>query len=167
MQERDLFDRFTALLPRRLAGKLPTMTATEWISLADALDVYAALDALGLTPTEQVDVGRAVSTANNGVVITTIARLAGSVGVSPWFVMQHAHRAWLRSNRGGAIAVYKTGEKSARLEFWRVPLARSPFFVTSMRGAIAVGIEPFCERAIVTEVAGQTTAEGFALRVAW
>lgn len=167
MQEKGVADRFAELLPARLAGTLPTVTATEWVSLADALEVYAALDALGLSAAEQIDLGRAVSTANNGVVITTIARLAGSVGVSPWFVMQHANRAWQRSNRGGAIAVYKTGDKAARLEFWQVPLARSPFFVTSMRGAIAVGIEPFCDRVVVTEVAGMTTDDGFALRIAW
>jgi hypothetical protein len=167
MQEKGVADRFAELLPAHLADGLTTTTATEWVSLEDALAVYAALDQLGLTPAEQVDLGRAVSAANNGVVITTISRLAGRVGVSPWFVLQHANRAWQRSNRGGAIAVYKTGDKSARLEFWQVPLARSPFFVTSMRGAIAVGIEPFCERVLVTEVAGHTTADGFALRVAW
>jgi hypothetical protein len=167
LQDHGVAERYRELLPPDLADQLTTTTATEWVSLADALVIYAALDALGLTPAEQVDLGRAVSTANNGVVITTISRLAGSVGVSPWFVMQHANRAWQRSNRGGAIAVYKTGEKAARLEFWQVPLARSPFFVTSMRGAIAVGIEPFCERVVVTEVAGQTNDDGFALRVAW
>ncbi len=167
LDDKGLTERYASLLPSHLAGRLTTMTATEWIAIDDALAAYRALDELGLTPQEQVDLGRAVSNANNGVVITTLARLAGSVGVTPWFVMQHVNRAWQRSNRGGAIAVYKTGEKSARLEFWRVPLAQSAFFVTSMRGAIAVGVEPFCDRALVTEVPGHTTADEFALRIAW
>ena len=58
-------------------------------------------------------------------------------------------------------------ERVARLEFWQVPLATSPFFVTSMRGAIAVGLEDFCERVIVNEVPELLTEDSFALRVAW
>ncbi|CAN5923092.1 hypothetical protein BH11MYX4_BH11MYX4_18310 [soil metagenome] len=56
---------------------------------------------------------------------------------------------------------------SGHLEFWRVPLARSPFFVTSMRGAIAAGIEPFCGRLVVNDLPDLATDDGFALRITW
>ena len=167
MQKKGVFAKFQELLPEHLRKYLTTMTAMDWLPLDDALEVYATLDRLELNASEQVELGRTVSAANNGLVITTLSRLAGGVGVTPWFALQHAHRTWLRSNRGGAIAVYKIADKACRLEFWQVPLARSPFFVTSMRGAIAVGIEPFCKRLVVSELATYTTSDGFALRLAW
>ena len=94
-------------------------------------------------------------------------RLIGKLGATPWTALSHADKVWQRSNRGGAIAVYKVGEKLARLEFWQCPLAKSPFFVTSMRGAIAVGAEPFAERVVISEIPEMTTPDGFALRVMW
>ena len=41
------------------------------------------------------------------------------------------------------------------------------FFVTSMRGALAVGMEAFCDRVVVSDVPGSLTANGFAQRLAW
>jgi hypothetical protein len=108
-----------------------------------------------------------VSRANNGVVIRTMANLAGRIGISPWVALRSADRVWQRNNRGGGIAVYKVSERVARLEFWQVPLAQSPFFVTSMRGAIAIGLEDFCERILVTDVPEHLTSDGFALRLVW
>lgn len=166
MRERGLVERYRALLPVESRDRMMTITAAEWIPVADALVAYAACDALNLSFDDQVDLGRAVSSANNGILVTTILRLVGRVA-SPWTALGHVDRVWQRSNRGGAVAVYKVGPRQARLEFWQCPLARSPVFMTSMRGAIAVGIEPFCERLVVSEVPEQSTLDGFALRLMW
>jgi len=167
MRKHDHTDRFVGLLPARMRDAVGMMTATEWIPLEDALEIYAACDALGLSVEEQIDIGRTVSSANNGVVITTIVRLIGGLGATPWLGLRHADKVWRRSNRGGAIAVYREGPRTARLEFWRVPLAASRFFVTSMRGAIAVGLEALCERVFVSELPEHAASDGFALRVVW
>ena len=166
MRERGLTERYRELLPAGTRDRMLTLTATEWISVADALVAYAACDALALSFEDQVELGRAVSAANNGIVVTTILRLVGRVA-SPWTALGHVDRVWRRSNRGGAVAVYKIGPRSARLEFWQCPLARSPFFTTSMRGAIAAGVEPFCDRVVVTDIPDQATPDQFALRVMW
>lgn len=159
--------RYRELLPtQRLRDGVSTVTAAEWISIEDALAVYATCDALGLSFDDQLAIGRAVSSANNGLFVTTVLRLVGKVA-SPWTALGHVEKAWHRSNRGGAVAVFKLAERQARLEFWQVPLARSPFFTTSMRGAIAAGIEPFCARVAVNDVPEQATENGFALRVTW
>lgn len=167
LAERGLLERHQALLPDELRARLAAATATDWIALDDALAIYAACDALGLGTDEQIALGRAVSRANNGIVIRTISNLAGRIGVSPWVALRSIDRVWLRNNRGGGVAVYKLGERVARLEFWNVPLARSPLFVTSMRGAVGVGLEDFCARVLVTEVPELLGPEGFALRVVW
>jgi hypothetical protein len=166
MRERGLTERYRELLPAQHRGRMMGITAAEWLPLADALVAYAACDAMNLSFDEQIDLGRAVSAANNGIVVTTILRLVGRVA-SPWTALGHVDRVWQRSNRGGAVAVYKLGPRQARLEFWQCPLARSPFFLTSMRGAIAAGIEPFCERLVVAESPEHTTPDQFALRVLW
>lgn len=167
LSEQGLLERQQALLPARLREQAGTLTTTDWVPLADALTIYAACDAMELSIDQQVELGRAVSRANNGIVIRTLANLAGRIGVSPWAALKSVDRLWQRNNRGGGVAVFKVAERAARLEFWQVPLARSPFFVTSMRGAIAVGMEDFCERVLVTDLPAQVTAESFALRVAW
>jgi hypothetical protein len=159
--------RYRELLPlQRLRDRLATVTAAEWVPIDDALLCYQACDALTLSVDDQIAIGRAVSDANNGIFARTVARLVGAVA-SPWTACSYLHRAWSRSNRGGAVAVYKLGERHARLEFWRCPLAQSPFFVISMRGAIAAGIEPFCDRVAVTDLPDYASADGFALRVRW
>ncbi len=167
MAERGLLERHQALLPASLRDRLGTATATDWIALDDALALYRACDALQLTTDQQIELGRTVSRANNGIVIRTMANLAGRMGMSPWTALRSIDRVWQRNNRGGGIAVYKLGERVARLEFWQVPLAQSPFFVTSMRGAIAIGLEDFCERMLVNELPDLLTPDTFALRLMW
>jgi hypothetical protein len=167
MEQKGVAEDFKKLLPEYLRVLVTNLTTSDWVPLAQALDAYAACDALGLPMEEQVELGRFVSAANNGVVVQTISRLIGKLGATPWTALAHADKVWQRSNRGGAIAVYKVAEKVARLEFWQCPLARSPFFVTSMRGAIAVGAEPFAGRVVITEIPEMTTSDAFALRVMW
>jgi hypothetical protein len=166
MKERGLVERYRELLPAGERDRMMLVTAASWIPLEEALIAYRACDALGLSMDDQVELGRVVSNANNGVVLRTIMQLVGKVS-SPWTALGRIDRMWQSSNRGGAIAVYKLGTHQARLEFWRCPLARSAFFRTSMRGAIAVGIEPFCDRVVVNEIAHQNSPDGFALRLSW
>lgn len=167
MAERGLLARHNALLPPAVRARAASATATDWIPLEDALAIYAACDALNLSVDEQIELGRAVSRANNGIVIRTMANLAGKIGVSPWVALRSVDRLWLRNNRGGGVAVFKVSERVARLEFWQVPMAQSPFFVTSMRGAIAIGMEDFCERVLIVDMPELLTADSFALRVVW
>jgi hypothetical protein len=166
-ERRGKLDAFLALLPREIRERAPIITAAEWIDVEDALAVYTACDGLDVSPEDQLDIGRFVVLANNGVMVNTLLRLIGRMG-SPWLALEHVDSVWRKSNRGGAIAVYKLAEKSARLEYWNVPLARSRFFVTTMRGSVAAGLEPFCRgRVFVTELAESRRSDSFALRVAW
>jgi hypothetical protein len=165
-KQRGVYERYESLLPPALRGRINTLTATDWVEIDDAHRAYAACDGLELSVQDQVELGRVVSSANNGIILRTVVRLVGKVA-SPWTGLGQADRLWQRSNRGGAIAVYKIASRQARVEFWKVPLARSPFFVTSMRGALGAAIEPFCDRVLVVELPELTTSDGFALRVIW
>lgn len=167
MDQKGKLDAFVDLLPTALRDRVRTLSPTEWIDIEDALTVYNACDALELSFEDQLDIGRFVVLANNGVVVNTLLRLFGRVG-SPWLALEHCDAMWKRSNRGGAIAVYKINDKTARLEYWNVPLARSRFFTTTMRGSIAAGLEPFCSgRLVVNELNESRRPDSFALRVTW
>jgi hypothetical protein len=165
LAERDLLERHRSFLPANLRERV--VNASDWVPLDDALTIYDACDRLQLATEDQIELGRIVSRANNGIFLRTVANLAGKLGLSPWTALRSIDRVWQRNNRGGAVAVYKLGERVARLEFWQVPLARSPFFVTSMRGALDAGIESFCRRAIITDVPELWSPDGFAVRLAW
>lgn len=167
MEQRGIKEDFLKRLPRDLQIAWASKTTDEWIPLAQARCAYDACDALGLSVPEQLDLGRFVSNANNGVLVSTLARLLGKLGATPWAAMGHIDRVWRRSNRGGAVAVYKLGERAAQLEIWKCPLARSPFFVTSMRGALAAGLEVFCKQLTIAPVPGSVTEDGFAMKLTW
>lgn len=166
-QERGMLDRYMGLLPPPVRERAFTLTALEWLPLDEAMACYRACDAMDLSYADQREVGGFVSSANNGPLIETIARLAGGLGVSPWVALKDLHKVWLRSNRGGAVAVYKAGERSARIELWRVPLVSSSFFCTSMCGAIESGIRLFRKRASVSEVRDERTADSLTMTAAW
>jgi hypothetical protein len=166
-QEHGLMDRYVELLPAPVKDRAFTITALEWLPLEVAMSCYDACDALDLTASDQREIGRVVSSANNGPLIETIARLAGGLGVSPWVALKDLHKVWLRSNRGGAVAVYKATERSARIEMWRVPMAASSFFCTSMCGAVEGGIRLFRKSATVSEVREERTADGLTLTATW
>jgi hypothetical protein len=167
MRERGLDARYEASLAPSVRPRLHTLTALEWISLDDALVAYEACDALGLGESEQRALGGTVSAANNGFVLETIARLAGGFGVTPWAPLKSAHKVWLRSNRGGAVAVYRITERNARIEIWQTPLCVSPFFRTSLCGAMEHGLRLFRRSARVTELPRTLVPHGMAMDASW
>jgi hypothetical protein len=167
MREHGYEERCNRLLEVRFHDMANTVAASDWVPLADALSIYTALDEMMLTFAEQIDIGRYVAMANNGVIVSTVARLAGKLGLSPWAILGRLHGVWLRNNRGGAVAVYRVDDRSARIEFWGVPFATSDFFRTSLCGSMAAGLEPFAEHVRVVEMPEHRDHDAFALRASW
>jgi len=160
-------DRYVELLPPALRNRVFAITALEWIALDDALACYAACDALDLPGEQQREIGRVVSSANNGALLETLARLAGKLGATPWLTLRNMDKVWLRSNRGGGVAVYKVSDRSARIELWRVPLVVSPFFCVSLCGAVEGGLELFRRSASVVEAREEHRRDGLTLTASW
>lgn len=167
MRSHGLLDRYLELLPRSQHERFHSMTALEWVPLDEAMQAYDVCDAMKLPEHQQRELGRVVSAANNGAFVETIARLAGGLGVRPWVPLESLHKVWQRSNRGGAVAVYRIDERTARIELWQVPFGRSPFFRTSMSGAIEHGLRLFRATARVVEDTSSPVPGGLALRATW
>jgi hypothetical protein len=165
--EHGLMDRYVSFLPEHVQELIFSVTALEWIPIAEAMECYDACDRLELPEAQQRELGRIVSSANNGRLLETIGRLAGGLGVAPWAPLKSLHKVWLRSNRGGAAAVFRLSERSARIELWRVPMARSPFFCTSMCGALEAGLALFRKKASVVDTKEATSDDEIILRATW
>jgi hypothetical protein len=165
LRARSLMAGYEKALPDR---ELLEVTPSNWVSFPKACAHWRALDALDLPSSQVDDAGRFVGEHVHGAFLSTLVRLAGQLGASPWIALGQCHKLWLRSWRGGGIAVRKVGPLVASVQvFDSAVVASSRFFRGSFRGAVARGIEPFCERALVVEVDERRTATSFVLRASW
>ncbi|MFO0554148.1 MAG: hypothetical protein U0271_37555 [Polyangiaceae bacterium] len=157
-----------------LDGLTPSVRATitsiaagDWIPLETCLVHYAALDALALSFERRIGFGADVSRFLNGLVLGTIARLAGKVGVSPLMPLSRAAGMFARSFRGGAIATYQLGPRSAMFEVQGCKFAVSPCHRDNVHGALIDGARPFAEEVRVVEITSKRTPTSYAFRFDW
>jgi hypothetical protein len=103
----------------------------------------------------------------NGLVYSTIARLAGRMGASPWLVFGQANKTWKRLYQGGAVAVYRLGEHDARVEVWGDPFTRYALHREAFGGALLHVLENYCERPTLTETRERRGPATFSFLVRW
>jgi hypothetical protein len=165
LRENGHFDAYVAGLGER--RDVLDATAAEWVDMPRVLAHYRAFDSLGLTLSEAFEVGRTVGPRIHGAVLNTLVRLAGSLGVGPLVVMKQSYKLWVRSFRGGGVATFKTGERSARVEIRRSAIAESKFLRASFAGVTAASIAPFCKNPVVQERVESRGRNAFGLRLSW
>ena len=165
LRENRLFDAYAAALGRSRA--LLDATASEWVPFSLGIAHWEALDALELSREQQVAMGRFMGEHAHNIVLATLVRLAGKLGMSPWPALAQCHKLWIRSWRGGAMAAYRTGARSARVELFQASVVGKWSFRTGIVGTVLAGLEPFCHRASVVEDAEARTPTSIALRLTW
>jgi hypothetical protein len=141
--------------------------ASEWVPMDIVLAHYVSLDALPLSHEQRIELGASVSRTINGVVLATIARLAGTMGLSPFVPLARAAKLFARNYRGGAVAVYKVGPNEARFEVLGAPMAISSCHRENVEGALFDGARPFAAHLRVTEIASRRTSLSYAYRLRW
>ena len=105
LRDQGLEARYLGALTVAVREAITGVGASAWLPMSVALPHYEALDALGLSFEQRVEFGASVSRNVNGVVLNTIARLAGTVGslaVRSAFTRREALRAqlpWRRRRR--------------------------------------------------------------------
>jgi len=165
LREAGLFEKYeVAIGPAR---GLLDVTPTEWVPFPLGLAHWRALDTLGLPPATEHDIGKFLGEHVHNVVLSTLIRLAGKLGVTPWAALMQCHKLWLRSWQGGGIAVYRTGERAARVEILNAQVVQAHAFRNGVTGTIEAGIAPFCRKAVVTERSEERTETSIVLRVCW
>lgn len=162
------FDAYIKHLPAEHRETILGSVAGTWLDYRVGVAHYRALDALGLTNEEQLEIGRDVGRRVHATIFGTMARLARSVGVTPWAGLAQQKRLWSGTIDGGAVAVYKLGPKEARFEAHGVPeLVAIPYFRNAFRGIYVSGSELFCKKMYVSEIPSFTQRGIVGYRLAW
>jgi hypothetical protein len=167
LHEHGFYDAYVAGMGAQPWAALSDVTAGSWVPLALLQSHYRALDALQLEEATIRAIGWSVGERVHGAFLSTLMRLAGKVGVSPWLALEQTHKLWTRSWRGGELAAHRVADRSARVTLSDAPICSSLFFCTSLSGAIAAGIAPFCKQVEVDVPASTRTASTVTFRVNW
>jgi hypothetical protein len=167
IRERGLFETYLRELPREHHEFVHGLVAGAWVPIELGMVHYAALDRIGLTHTDQYEIGVAVGTRLQHSVVGTAMRLVGDAGATPWTALKQVPRLWSRVLDGGAVSVYELGPKDARIEFHRVPLARFAYCRNGWRGMVAGVLTLICRKIFVTEVPEMSDQNRFVMHAAW
>jgi len=126
-----------------------------------------ALVRLGLDRDDERSFGAEMSEIVNGAVYSTLIRLVGAAGASPWVVFKQANKTWGRLYEGGAVAAYQLGPSAARLEVWGDPLARHEMHREAFGGALLHAVAGFCKAPTLSEIVAKRSETSFAFLVKW
>lgn len=158
---------YFAHLPPAYAEAMNTLIAGVWLPLETALAHYRTLDALPMSATERFEMGNEVSIQVQASVLSTFARAATNVGVTPWTGLSQFQRLWDRVMDGGAVQVVKVGPKEARIEVVQNALVGVPYFRTAFRGFIVAGCQLFTKKVYGYDIPKLASGSTVGYRVAW
>ena len=167
LREHGHYTQYWEALPEPTRAIVRTVDVSSWLPMSVALPHYRALDALPLSYEDRIAFGASVSQSVNGVVLSTVARLAGSIGLSPFVPLARAAKLFARNFRGGAVGVTKVGATEARFEVLGTPLAVSACHRDNIGGALLDGTRTFAADVRVTEIATRRTPTSYAFRIRW
>jgi hypothetical protein len=167
LRERDLETRYREALDPAARPVLLETAAADWVPIALGLAHYDALDSLALSHDVCIALGADVSHTINGVFLNTVARLAGTLGATPFTPLARAAKVYARNFRGGAIAVSRVADTEARFEVRGAPMARSRVHRDTIEGSLLDGCLPFAANAKVSEIIASRSPTSYAYRIRW
>lgn len=165
LRERELFDRYQAFLPPSKREEVIATTPGSWVPIEIADLHYSACQKLGLSESEQFELGHAAGLRIRSAVLASIAKVARALGMEAWSAFKQYPRAWARLYMGGGVGVRKLGFKDARIDVVGFTLARIPYVRNGFRGTNQAGFELFSDRVEMKEV--EASDDAFAIRVRW
>lgn len=166
LRERGLYERYVAALSPAYAETIMSCVAGMWLPMGAGMAHYETCDRLDLAVPEQIAMGTQVMRHTHRNVLAMALRLV-SKHDAPWTIFAQSQRLWDRIWDGGAIGVFRTGEREVRLELFGWPCARFQYCRVSMRGVVLGITELFCDQATVTDVPSLRSATSMGFRVAW
>jgi hypothetical protein len=166
LRARDLEQPYLAQLPGEYHETIRGLVAGVWLPVEVAVVHYRAIDALALPLAMQEEIGRDVCQRLHGSLLGTVARLASTIGATPWHGLEQIPSIYPRIFAGGSVIVDRLGPKDAKVEFLGNPVSEFTYYRTSVRNVIRTGMELFCRRAFVNDGA-RKTAQCWTLRASW
>jgi hypothetical protein len=167
LRARQLYDAYLRHLPAEEHERVVHTVAGIWVPVEAAVAHYAACDALGLTPEEQLSVGRVTGQGTREHLMRVAGMVARGLGVTPWTVLEQFPRFWGRMFDGGGIAVYKLGPKEADIVYAKCRLLASPYFRGALRGVALTLLEAAARRCLMTELRKTPSPHDARYRISW
>ncbi|MGC4092817.1 MAG: hypothetical protein QM756_34020 [Polyangiaceae bacterium] len=141
LRARGLFERYDALQRSVHRETILSSVAGSWLDLEVAQAHYWACDALGLSPAQQIDIGKDVSRRIHETFMRTVVQMARGIGVTPWLLLGKGNSMVARLMRGGGTRVTRLAPKVARVELARHALLDIPYFMNAMFGVYQAAVE--------------------------
>jgi hypothetical protein len=161
------FDAWSRTMASAIRDDLVTSVAGTWFPAALALEYYRGCDRLGLSHDEVVATGRRVATGMKGNTFLAIKRLSTGAGVTPWTIMPHFERLWVRVFDGGGFRITKVGPKDATMEVLRTRMAEVPYFRAAFCGFNVAWMSLVARASTARVTAVARAGDGFTMRLAW
>ena len=143
------FDQYVEALPLEFHDAILNTVAGVWLPMTVAVAHYGAFESLGLSPDAQAAMGRETFERSKGTLLGTAVRLAQNAGVSPWTVLPHFQRFWMRSYDGGGIRVTQIGPKEAHVDVVAFELLQFGYYRNALAGLISGVLGLFSPRVYV------------------
>jgi hypothetical protein len=163
-----LLEAYTSVAPAEVRAAIQSSVAGMWIPVQTAVAHYLACDRLGLSSDSVAKIGRGTFERTKGLLLGTAIGLARGVGVTPWTLIPHLQRFWLRGNDGGGVRAVKLGPKEVRVDVVACPLFKSRYYRAAYRGLTASLIELVSRKAYAHEHAPDDGEDGtLSVRLQW
>jgi hypothetical protein len=168
LRDRGLREAYLEALPDRYHESIEGLVPGVWLPLEVAHAHYAAIDALGLSDADILDIGRGVGERiQNGHIGTILRGTRNLGGLDPWTILGRTGALWQRVFRGGEAAVFKLGPKDARLEFVGIPIAQVSYFRVGMQGIIEAAVTLSSRKAYVRSHHGMRGPDSMAYSISY
>ncbi len=163
----DLYDAYVAVAPPEVRTAIESAVAGMWLPIEIGVAHYAACDKLGLSADSAAQLGRGTFDRTKGLLLGTAIGLARGAGVTPWTMMPHLQRFWMRGLDGGGIRASRLGPKEARVEVVSCALFQTRYFRAATRGLLTSLLELTCQKAYVHEQPVGDQESSLTMRAQW
>jgi hypothetical protein len=151
LQAAGLGDAYAKVSPPEVQAAIGSAVAGMWLPIELAVTHYLACDQLGLSNDSAAQLGRATFERTKGLLLGAATGMARTAGVTPWTLMPHLQRFWMRGYDGGGVRATKKGPKDVEVDVVGCPPMRSRYYRAAQRGLLTVLFELVCEKAYVHE----------------
>jgi hypothetical protein len=161
------FDQYAAHLPESTRSRLNELIAGTWLPVEVAAEHWAACDALGLNPDDQMALGRTNGERLRGTLLGTLARMARGAGTTPLTLVEQFPRFWGRIFQGGGMTYSVRGPKDVVVTASADPILRSPHFRNGLAGTASSILSLVCTRLFVRVTAYDAATATGAYLMQW
>jgi hypothetical protein len=162
-----LTNAYAAVAPPEVRSAIKSSVAGMWIPVETAVAHYLACDRMELSSESASTIGRGTFSRTKGLLLGTATGLARGAGVTPWTLMPHLQRFWLRGLDGGGVRAEALGPKEARIDVVGCPLFTSHYFRAAYRGLATSLFELVSQKVYVHEIPRGGMDANMSIRVQW